>query len=821
MTTETDYSYGDFSLMGLFRLEVEAQVIELNRCLLEIEQAGDDLNERANWESLMRSAHSIKGAARIVQLEPAVEIAHVLEDRFVAALEGRSPLAAQEVDVLLSGVDLLSRLSLIDEDKLDSQLSAYAVEANLVVDSIRRLTEEIRFENPERDPVAAAETIESSDVQPSISIEQPADAFVRQTVDDLSGSTLTDVSSTVVQAREASSVEQAVLATDPVDLKPIEETAGRTIRIEAENLNRLMGLAGESLVEANWLEPFGQSLLQLKRQQQNALTLLERSVHEVASVRPLHSAQGELASSAIAALEAMQAAQQMLSQQLNDLNLFSQRFSYLSDGLYREVVASHMCAFEEGTKGYSRLVRDVAKSCKKQVVLSLEGLSTQVDRDILNKLDAPLVHLMTNAVVHGIELEDQRRALGKPEVATVSVEAVHRSGMLVISVADDGAGVDVIALQQKVVEKGLTTAAIAQQMQESELLEFLFLPGFSTAESVDALAGRGYGLDLARNMAQSVGGSLRVLSKLGEGTTFQFQLPLTLSVVRSLLLEVANEVYALSLSRIERVLTIKPEQIHYSEDRPYFVMETANKDIKENVSLVCGRQLLEAKRRSKASEEIFVVVIGEAGRRYGIQVDRFVEERELVVRPLDPRLGKVPNVSAAAITERGEPILILDVADMLRSAERIAAFEGSVTTQPVSVESASLEDAFDSNTAKKVLVVDDSMTVRAMEKKLLQNRGYEVEIAVDGAEGWNAVRMNNYDLVITDVDMPRMSGIELIEQMRAYSPTQQIPVIVVSYKDREEDQMAGLTAGANYYLTKSSFHDDGLINAVVDLVGPS
>ena len=232
----------------------------------------------------------------------------------------------------------------------------------------------------------------------------------------------------------------------------------------------------------------------------------------------------------------MQSAQQMLSQQLNDLNLFSQRFSYLSDGLYREVVASHMCAFEEGTKGYSRLVRDVAKSCEKQVVLSVEGLATQVDRDILNKLDAPLVHLMTNAVVHGIEPAAQRRAVGKPELATVRLEAVHRSGMLVISVADDGAGVDILALRQKVVEKGLTTAAIAQQMQEAELLEFLFLPGFSTAESVDALAGRGYGLDLARNMAQSVGGSLRVMSSPGEGTTFQFQLPLTLSVVRSLLL---------------------------------------------------------------------------------------------------------------------------------------------------------------------------------------------------------------------------------------------------------------------------------------------
>ena len=770
---------GDFSLMGLFRLETETQVSELNRCLLAIEQTDNASNRQSALETLMRAAHSIKGAARIVQMEAAVTVAHALEDYFVAAIEGRLRIGAQQVDVLLSGVDLLSRLSLIEEANLSAQLPAYEVEANLVANSISALVS------------AAAE-------------EAVIESFP------------------AAENRQQKEKEKPDVDPSPLDQSVIDESglsAGgtdRMIRISAENLNRLMGLAGESLVEANWLQPFSQSLLQLKRQQQGVLALLEQAEAGTAT----RSTAPSPADWTEEAVRVMKSAQHLLSEQLSDLDLFSRRFSQLSDGLYREVVASHMCAFEEGTKGYGRLVRDLAKSRDKSVTLKIDGLMTQVDRDILSKLDAPIVHLLTNAVVHGVEPAAKRQAMGKPEVGTVQVKARHRSGMLVILVEDDGSGIDFIALRQKVVARGLTTAELAEQMLESELLEFLFLPGFSTADSTDALAGRGYGLDLARNMAQSVGGSLRVTSAACVGTTFQFQLPLTLSVVRSLLFEVAGESYALGLSRIERVLTLTPSQICYSESCPYFVMEGTIKGETENVSLVDAWQLLGLTNRSDETEAFSVVVVGELGQRYGIRVDRFIEERELVVRPLDVRLGKVPDVSAAAITERGEPVLILDVADVVRSAEKIAAgrmvsIDGSATS------SKRAGSAFSPavRAAKKVLVVDDSMTVRAMEQKLLQNRGYEVEVAVDGAEGWNAVRMDRYDLVITDVDMPRMSGIELIEQMKAYSPTQQIPVIVVSYKDREEDQMAGLRAGANYYLTKSSFHDDGLINAVVDLIG--
>jgi len=206
-----------------------------------------------------------------------------------------------------------------------------------------------------------------------------------------------------------------------------------------------------------------------------------------------------------------------------------------------------------------------------------------------------------------------------------------------------------------------------------------------------------------------------------------------------------------------------------------------------------------------------VVVLGEADRRYGIVVDGFIGERELVVQPLDPRLGKVKDIAAGSLMEDGSPVLIIDVEDLLRSVEKAAAAGTLGAVQTAAAETAA--------GSKRVLVVDDSLTVRELERKLLESRGYAVEIAVDGMDGWNAVRTGAFDLVISDVDMPRLDGIELTKLVKQDPKLRGVPVMIVSYKDREEDRRRGLDAGADYYLTKGSFHDDTMLNAVRDLIG--
>lgn len=747
--SEFPQDLSDFSMMDIFRMEAETQMALLNDNLLAVESNPDmersALDERL--EVLMRAAHSIKGAARIVGLDLAVQVAHALEDCFVAAQESRLHLDASAVDVLLGGVDWFESLSRIANDDLPTWLNAQTDTVNTLVAAIAGLLQTQAEPSP-------APTPQPAPPPPPVTEERP----------------------------------------------PTQDANGdRVVRVSADKLNQLMALAGESLVNANWLQPFTDALLHLKQQQQEVLRLLDL-VQQDTVLNPL--AAQHLSETRQKAADC----QTFLGERIGDLEHFSQRFSQLSDNLYRELIASHMRPFADGVQGFPRTVRDLGKQLGKSVKLEIVGSETPVDRDILEKLEAPLTQILRNAIVHGIEPPEERRQLGKAETGLLRLEATHRAGMLSITASDDGRGIDLERLRQKIVEKQLAAPEFAAQLSEVELLEFLFLPGFSTAETVTENAGRGVGLDIAKSMVREVGGLLRVNSEAGEGLSFHFQLPLTLSVIRALLVEIAGELYAFALSRIDRVLTIDPQTICVSENRPYIVVEN------QNISLVKAQQVLELPDPGTAADDkVSVVVVSDSTHRYGAIVDRFVGEKELVVRPLDPRLGKVQDISAAAVTEEGLPLLILDVADLVRSIDRLVS-QGNIDLSSQQVPVAASRQ-------KRVLVVDDSITVREMERKLLQNRGYHVDVAVNGMEGWNAVRSGHYDLVISDIDMPRMNGIELVQHIKRHPQLQSLPTIVVSYKDRQEDRLAGLEAGADYYLTKSSFHDNRLLEAVADLIG--
>ena len=750
--THTHLDLSNFSMLDIFRMEVETQVALLNDNLLAVESqpnASDDIMAK-RLEALMRAAHSIKGAARIVGLEPAVNVAHVMEDCFVAAQKGQICLEAETVDGLLNGVDWFTQLSQVQDADLTEWLMHQADDMTELIAAIAQAM---------ANPLAPHSTLPVSAPPPP----QPAP---------------------VSKTAEAST----------------SSTPDRVVRVNVDNLNQLMGLAGEALVEASWLDPFANALLHLKQQQQAVCRLLEK-LQQDATLSP--AGQHYLDQAQEKALDS----QALLSDRLGDLDQFSRRFSQLSDNLYREVIANHMRPFADGIQGFPRMVRDLAKQLGKQVQLDIVGGATQVDRDILEKLEAPLSHILSNAIAHGIEAPEQRRAMAKPEIGTIRLEASHRAGMLSILISDDGRGVSLEALRQNIVQKQLTTLDLATQLSDAELLEFLFLPGFSTADEVTEVAGRGVGLDIAKTTVQEVGGLLRVFSNPNQGLTFHFQLPLTLSVIRALLVEIAGEPYAFGLTRIDQVLMVNQTDIMLSENLPYIVVND------ENISLAQAHRVLGLPRSPQSPEStLSVVILSDNTHRYGLIVDRFLEERELVVRPLDPRLGKVQDISAAALTEDGLPLLIIDVADLVRSIDQLVSGGNIHLLNNQAIASIQAQQ-------KRVLVVDDSITVREMERKLLQNRGYQVDVAINGMEGWNTVRTGNYNLVISDIDMPRMNGVELVRQIKAHPQLKHLPVIIVSYKDRQEDQIAGLEAGADYYLTKSSFHDNSLLNAVVDLIG--
>ena len=746
-----------FSMLDLFRQEAEAQVAVLNEGLIALERNPRD-PERL--EALMRAAHSLKGAARIVGLDMAVQVAHALEDCFVAAQQGQIVIQPAQTDVLLGGADTLSKISRLAE----TELAAWTAQHQAEIDALLA-------------KLAAVKSAAPPAPQPPPPLPVPPAASPPSAPPD-----------TADKSGSAS--------------RPAAETGDRTVRVSSDNLNRLLGMAGEMLVQTHRFDPFMGDLLNLKKRH----TELSRLLRHLVALRETGEGLENLLPRLLEAQRRADECGQLTAEHLKEMDLFSRRTSDLTERLYREAVASRMRPFSDGVQGFPRMVRDLARQLHKQVRFEVAGQSTGVDREILERLEAPLTHLLRNALDHGLETPAQREAAGKLPEGLLKLEAWHHAGLLHLSVSDDGRGIDPERLRERIVTKGLSSTEMAARLSEAELLDFIFLPGFSTSDRVTEISGRGVGMDIVHKLAQDVGGSVRIENRPGQGVTFHLQLPITLSVLRALLVEIAGEPCALPLTRIDRLLTATPDQIQTLEGRRYVTVDD------RNIGLVDARDVLEIGGPAAPGSPWSIVVVGDQSISYGLMVDRFLGECKLVVRPLDARLGKVPDVSAASLLDDGTPVLILDVEDLIRSIH--ALLSGGRLRQ---IRGAA--EAPDQKLRKRILVADDSLTVREIERKLLENHGYEVDVAVDGMEAWNMVRMGPYDLVVSDIDMPRMNGFDLVTHIKREARLNAVPVVIVSYKDREEDRRRGLEAGANYYLTKSSFHDESFVKAVVDLIG--
>ncbi|MGE1083001.1 hybrid sensor histidine kinase/response regulator [Pseudomonas shirazensis] len=754
----------DASLLELFSLEAEAQTQVLNTGLIALERNPTQADQ---LEACMRAAHSLKGAARIVGVDAGVSVAHVMEDCLVAAQEGRLRLRGEHIDALLQGTDLLMRIATPGDAAGELAVPGFVAQMAALLDPAAAFSAAPQVVTPGMsEPLLAAPSLASADV--------------------------------LVLAAEA----QADVEPAPRPGKRSSQTGERVLRVTADRLNSLLDQSSKSLVETQRLKPYLASLQRLKRMHGQGMRALDGLKSQLES-----SGQSPEVLDALAQTQRLLGeTQAILQQQAAELDEFGWQASQRAQNLYDTALACRMRPFADVLTGQSRMVRDLGRSLGKQVQLQIEGEKTQVDRDVLEKLEAPLIHLLRNAVDHGIELPERRLLAGKPSDGVIRLRASHQAGMLIVELSDDGAGIDLERLRCSIAERALSPAETVAQMSEAELLTFLFLPGFSMRDRVTEVSGRGVGLDAVQHMVRELRGSIELTQVAGQGCCFQLQVPLTLSVVRSLVVEVGGEAYAFPLAHIERTLDVPAEAIVQIEGRQHFWHE------QRHIGLVSANQLLNRPQGQGDERSLRVVVIRERDQLYGIAVERLIGERVLVVMPLDARLGKVQDISAGALLDDGSVVLIVDVEDLLRSVEKLLT---TGRLERIERNGASAKGV----SRKRVLVVDDSLTVRELQRKLLSNRGYDVAVAVDGMDGWNALRGDDFDLLITDIDMPRMDGIELVTLVRRDQRLQGLPVMVVSYKDREEDRRRGLDAGADYYLAKASFHDDALLDAVVELIG--
>ncbi len=790
----------EHSMLDLFREEAREHLHVIAKALPHLPA------DPTAAEPVLECLKQLRGAARLVKCAPVADVAGAVGTFLRAARESKAPLPALAVDWLRYAVATVAGALTTDDETfpewLESARPAFATIADAFTQaaSASKAAPAPAPAPPPLAPAAQSNGVPEAPPAPANTVRMTAAKPHVRPLADLYPDELPLTPGWDGSYAAPVAPPPAPVAVIPMNLGAPPPPPELVVRVSAQSLNRLMGLAGESLVQARWLPSFATALLKLRKHQDVLATMLDTAYH---------AAVGGMAPTQIATLVAetrheWAACRLELSEKTASFDDHAARAEDLNARLYREVIASRMRPFGDGIHGLPRMVRDMARSLGKEARLVIVGEHTEVDRDILEKLESPLSHLIRNAIDHGLESPDVRTVAGKPSTGTITVEARHRAGMLLVSVSDDGTGVDLMRLRKKIVERGLNSPEMVAKSTEAELLEFLFLPGFSTAALVTEFSGRGVGLDVVLDTIRKVGGNVRVTTARGTGTAFHLQLPLTLSVIRAVVIDVAGEPYAFPHTRIDRLIRIRRDDVRSIEHRQFVTVDG------QNVGLVMAAQLLDMPAPALAGTDVPVVLLSDGTGVYGLVVDAFRGEQDLVVRPLDPRLGKVPNLSAAAILDDGSPVLIVDVEDLFRSMDQFIQ-SGSLVRCETRASGASRK--------KRVLVVDDSITVREVERQLLLHKGYEVAVAVDGMDGWNKVRAERCDLLVSDIDMPRMNGLQLVQAVRADDRLRDLPVIIVSYKEREEDRIKGLEVGANAYLTKSSFHDNRFIDAVVELIG--
>jgi two-component system sensor histidine kinase and response regulator WspE len=596
-------------------------------------------------------------------------------------------------------------------------------------------------------------------------------------------------------------------------------TPRRQARLDYEQLDRLHRLSGELTVAVAALAGQRHHLRVLSRTQARAGAQIERLVAAVLSE--------DLDREALQ--EALRQGASRLSSGAGALDLLTEahdrmegRLRHLVDGLADQVTQARLVPLDDLLDDYPRLARDLARELGKRVELRLDGAENRIDRAVLEQLRNPLLHLLRNALDHGIESPEARVARGKPPVGRVVVEVRQLGSRMRIRVADDGAGIDQGRLAAAVIAAGHTTTERWELMGMEERMQFLFLPGLSTARVVSDTSGRGFGLDIVKAGIEAACGSVGVQSEPGRGTCFELLVPLSLSLTRCLLVIggrhplFGDQRYAFPMGEVARVTRMGAGALREIGGRLAVHLDA------ETLPLIELHAMLGLAPIHTDLAQKHLLVLGDGEARCALLVEAVVDEQDMVSRPLDERLGKVAEVSGLTLLEDGGLALILDVADLLQHAHdgvgqmrpvlaRAAELPGLPGPSAAHVEGAEQAPA-------RVLVVEDSVTVREVERHFLEQAGYVVTTAVNGVDGLNKAKAGDHQLLITDIDMPRMNGLELIRTLRGIDRFRQLPIIVVSYKDRSEDRERALEVGADQYVTKSEFDTDAMLALVAQLL---
>lgn len=475
----------------------------------------------------------------------------------------------------------------------------------------------------------------------------------------------------------------------------------------------------------------------------------------------------------------------------------------LSDALQQDLQSILLLSCQSVTEGLPGLAQDIAAQTGKQVKLIVQGDMLQIDKRILDELRVVLVHLIRNGIDHGIELPAQREAANKPAVGFIRVDFLQESGdRFEMTVSDDGSGMDGERLKEKALAQGTINEEQAAAMTAKECIQLAFLSGMSTTPMITDLSGRGLGLPIVQERVERLGGRIDLESTSGRGCRFSLHLPLSLSTFRAVIVRTADQLFALPAMAVERCVRTPITAMRRVENR-------ATLQVDEQVlPLWILAEVLQLPPAPLAVEELTVVILGVRGDRIALLVDELLGDQEITVKSLGRQLTKVRNILGATVLGDGQLVPILHPQDLRESALACACTALSAATM------AKKADA----TPVRILVADDSFTSRGLLKGILEAADYDVMTANDGLDAWNALKQGRFDLLVSDVEMPRMDGFTLTSRVRADRELGHLPIVLVTALKSPEDRARGLEAGANAYLAKSGFEGDSLIDAIRRLI---
>lgn len=452
---------------------------------------------------------------------------------------------------------------------------------------------------------------------------------------------------------------------------------------------------------------------------------------------------------------------------------------------------------------FPRMIHNIAKEKGKKIDFRVQGSEVSVDKKIIEDIKIPLMHILRNSIDHGIETPNIRKERGKQETGTITINAEHKENKIIITIKDDGQGLDVEKIKQKALDKGFLTTEEAEKLPDDEIVNIIFYPGFSTEETITELSGRGLGLDIVHTKISQLNGKIDIATEFGKGTITTIELPATMATIKAFIAMEAEQLFVFPASSIKTVIRINTDEIFLKENKNYFVYNN------KVIPVYTLSQILKFENIERKEEKYTLLIIESENSQIGIIVQKLIGEEEILHKKLPAPFCKVKNISGITTLANGNTCLILNITDILNYANK------RIFTKIISVNT---QNILQNNSQYKILVVDDSKTTRILEKNIIESRGYNVRIATSALDALNIMQKNEFDLVITDNEMPEMTGLEFVEEIRSHEKYLKLPIIVLTSNSKDIWESKFLLAGANHFIQKSEFNQEMFIEKISELL---